>query len=322
MRVIIYGAGGIGGVVGGHLARAGHDVVLVGRPGHVQAIKEHGFRLVTPTETHILRLSAVTSLDQIDFGPDDVIFLCMKGQGTEEALRTLKEITSDVPIFCLQNGVGNEETATRYFPRVYGVMVRIGAVYLTAGEVTVRRDPPGWLVIGCYPRGTDELAEAVAAKLRTAGFMVLVTPDVMPYKWGKLMNNLANAVGAITDARGSDVTAITRAAQQELQDLLAQAGIRWVTAEEVAHELPEIAMPLRGRLDTEAQSSTWQSLARRTGTIETEFLNGEVVRLAKKLGRQAPVNEKLLSICLEMSANRDLPGKYTLSQLRQLLGLK
>ncbi len=321
MRVIIYGAGGSGGGVGGHLARAGHDVVLIGRRGHVQAINEHGFRLVTPTGTHILRLLAVISPDQIDFGPDDVVFLCMKGQDTEEALRTLREVTSDVPIFCLQNGVRNEETTARYFPRVYGAMVRIGAVYLTDGEVTARRDPPGWLVIGCYPRGIDELAEVVAANLRTAGFMVMATPDVMPYKWGKLMDNLGNAVGAITDARGDDAAAITRAAQQELRDLLTQVGIRWVPAEEVAHELPEITMPLRGRLDSGAQSSTWQSLARRTGTIETEFLNGEVVRLAKKLGRQAPVNEKLWNICLEMSANRDLPGKYTPSQLHQLLGL-
>jgi len=201
-------------------------------------------------------------------------------------------------------------------------MVRIGAVYLTDGEVTARRDPPGWLVIGCYPRGIDELAEVVAEKLRSASFMVMVTPDVMPYKWGKLMDNLGNAVGAITDARGDDTAAITHAAQQELRGLLNQAGIRWVPGEEVARELPEIAMPLRGRLDIEAQSSTWQSLARKTGTIETEFLNGEVVRLAKKLGRQVPVNEKLLNICLEMAANRDLPGKYTPSQLSELLGLK
>ena len=90
MRVIIYGAGGVGGVVGGHLARAGRDVVLIGRPGYVQAINEHGLRLVTPFDTHILRLLAVTSPDQIDFGPDDVVFLCMKGQDTEEALRTLR----------------------------------------------------------------------------------------------------------------------------------------------------------------------------------------------------------------------------------------
>ncbi len=321
MRLIIYGAGGIGGVMGGHLARTGHNVLLIGRPGHVGAINEHGLRLITPSGNYILRIPAVTGPDQIDCRADDVIFLCMKGQNTEGALRDLRAITEDIPIFCFQNGVRNEEIAVQYFPRVYGVMVRVGAVYLTDGEVTARRDPPGWFVIGCYPNGTDELVEVVAKMLRTAGFFVKTTPDVMPYKWGKLMGNLANAIGAITNARGDDVAPIFRAVQQESQGILAQAGIRWISGKEVEQEWPEITAPLRGRLDTEAQSSTWQSLARNQGTVETEFLNGEVIRLARKLGLQAPINEILLRISQEMAANHEPPGKCTPSQLSALLGL-
>ncbi len=321
MRFIIYGAGGIGCVVGGHLARTEQNVLLIGRPGHVRAINEHGLRLVTPTVTHILRIPAITSPDQLNFKADDVVFLCMKGQNTEEALRVLQTITEDIPIFCFQNGVRNEEIATRYFPRVYSVMVRVGAVYLTDGEVITRRDPPGWFVTGCYPNGTDELVEVVATMLRTAGFLVKTTPDVMPYKWGKLMGNLANAIGAITNARRDDVAAILRATQQEAQDILAQAGIRWISAKELEQEWPEITAPLHGSLDTEAQSSTWQSLARNQGTVETEFLNGEVVQLARKLGQQAPINEMLLRISQEMAINHEPPGKYTPAQLSALLGL-
>ncbi len=321
MRVVIYGAGAIGGVVGGHLARTGHDVVLIGRPGQVNAINEHALRLVTPTGTHILRLPAVTRPDQINFERDDVVFLCVKGQNTEEALRDLRVVTEDVPIFCLQNGVRNEEIAAQYFPRVYGVMLRVAAAYLTDGEVIVRRDPPGLIIIGCYPKGTDGLAEIVATKLRTAGFTVTVTPDIMPYKWGKLMRNIANAAEAITNTRKDDIKPIIRAAQQEFRDLLTQAGIRWVSSEEVQKDWPEITKPIRGRLDVEARSSTWQSLARRQGTVETGFLNAEVVRLAKKLGSQAPINETLLRISQEMAANREPPGKYTSAQLLGLLGL-
>ena len=321
MRLIIYGAGGIGGVIGGHLARTGHDVVLIGRPGHVKAVNENGLRLITPTGTHILPIPAVTGPEQIDFSSEDVVCLCMKGQDTEGAIRDLRAVVEDVPIFCFQNGVRNEEIAAQYFPRVYGVMVRVGAVYLKDGEVTARRDPPGWFIIGCYPQGTDELVEAVADKLRAASFLVKTSGDVMPYKWGKLMGNVGNAIGAITNGRWGDVMPIMQAAQQELRELLVQAGIHWISGEEVNKEWPEITVPLRGRLDTEAQSSTWQSLAREQGTVETEFLNGEVVRLARRLGRQAPINEMLLRISQEMAANHELPGKYTPAQLSSLLGL-
>jgi len=321
MRFIIYGAGGIGCVVGGHLARTGHDVLLIGRPGHVRVINERGLRLVTPTGTHLLRIPAVTGPDQVSFGINDVVFFCMKGQDTEGALRDLRAMVEDVPIFCLQNGVRNEEFVAQRFPRVYGVMVRVGAAYLTDGEVIAHRDPPGWFVIGRYPRGTDELLDIVAASLRTAGFLVRITSDVMPYKWGKLMDNLGNAIDAITNAGRDDVIHIVRAAQKEFQEVLAQAGIRWVSHEELARDWPEISAPLRGKFDTEQRSSTWQSLARHQGAVETEFLNGEVVRLARKLGRQAPINEMLLRISQEMAANREPPGKYTPAQLSKLLGI-
>jgi 2-dehydropantoate 2-reductase len=322
MRFIIYGAGGIGCVIGGHLVRTGHDVVLIGRPGHIKAINESGLRFITPAGTHILKIRAVTTPEQIDFRSDDVVFLCMKGQNTEEALHDLQAVVKDVPIFCFQNGVRNEEIAVQYFSRVYGVMVRVGAAYLEDGEVIARRDPPGWFIIGCYPRGTDELAELVAERLQAASFLVKTSNDVMPYKWGKLMANLGNAIGAITNGRGGEVAQIMQAAHQEFRDILTQADIRWISQEEMLKEWPETTAPLRGRIDTEAQSSTWQSLARQQGSVETEFLNGEVVRLARRLGRQAPINETLVRISQEMAMNHELPGKYTPSQLASLLGIQ
>ncbi|MEK7353952.1 MAG: 2-dehydropantoate 2-reductase [Chloroflexota bacterium] len=321
MKIVIYGAGAIGSAVGGYLWRVGHDVVLIGRPGHVKAIDEHGLRLVTPTGTHIIRLPAVTNPNQVGFSPDDVVFLCVKGQNTEEALRDLSALTKEVAVFCFQNGVRNEEIAAGYFARVYGVMVRAGAVFLTNGEVVSRRDPPGSLVMGCYPQGTDQLAEDVAGKLRSSGYSVLITPYIMPYKYGKLMTNIANAVRAITDTTGEEVDVLSRVVRHEFRDLLIKAGIRWALPGEPAGERSAPTSPPPARADPESQSSTWQSLTRRQGSVETEFLNGEVVRLAEKLGERAPINEGLLRICKEMAANREPPGKYTPNQLRALLGL-
>ena len=321
MRLIIYGAGGIGGTIGGHLSRVGKEVIFICRPGHANAINEHGLVFVTPVSTQILRLPAVTHPSQIDFRPDDVILLCMKGQDTDEALQNLQTVTKDVPIFCVQNGVRNEEIASQYFPRVYGVRVRVGAAFLNDGEITVRRDPPGSLITGCYPTGTDDLVEAVAASLREADFYVLVTPDVMPFKWGKLMLNLANAIGAITNARGEDVNLIAQATRKEAQEILTQAGIRWISQEEETQIWPDSAHQPRATLNLEAQSSTWQSLARQRGAVETDFLNGEIVRVAESLGRKAPINETLLRISQEMAIKHEVPGKYTPAELRRLLGM-
>jgi len=201
--------------------------------------------------------------------------------------------------------------------------VGIRAVFLNNGEVMSHRDPPGQFVIGRYPIGTDDLVEAMAAKLRTAGFLVLVTSDIMSHKWGKLVLNLGNAISAIINEKVDESNHIIKAARQEAREILAQAGIKWISQEELTKQWPERAAQVQQRksLDVEAQGSAWQSLARQQGTIETDFFNGAIVRLAKRLERQAPVNEALLRISQEMAAKRELPGKYTSDELCRLLGL-
>jgi 2-dehydropantoate 2-reductase len=300
---------------------AGRDVVLIGRPDHMNAVRREGLKLVTPTGPRLLKVTAVASPGEVDFQPGDVVLLTMKGQNTEAAMRDLRAVNSDIPVFCAQNGVRNEEIVAAYFPRVYGVRVNIGAVYMNSGEVVCRRDPPGWLILGRYPTGVDDLAETVGASLRDAGFYVLVTPDVMPYKWGKLMSNLGNATGAITNDNSRDAHRITQAAQNEARQILLQAGIRWLSQEEITREWPDFAAKPRAALNTEEQSSTWQSLGRQQGSVETDFLNGEIVRVARRLGSTAPINETINRLAQQMAVNRELPGKHTVAELRTFLGI-
>jgi 2-dehydropantoate 2-reductase len=320
-RFIIYGAGGIGGVIGGHLAMAGRDVVLIGRPNHMNAVRQHGLKLIKPDGTHTISINTASSPAEIRFQTGDVVLLTMKTQDTEPALRNLHEAVEDIPVFCVQNGVRNEEFAARHFSRVYGVRINIGAVYINPGEVICRRDPPGWAIIGRYPAGVDNLAETVGEELRKAGLYVLVTPDVMPYKWGKLMSNLLNAVGAITNDSFSNTRKIIQATQFEATQILSEAGIRWLSEEQIRQAWPDFGAKPKASMKTEEQSSTWQSLARQQGSVETEYLNGEILRVAAKLGKTAPVNEKILAIVQEMAVKREKPGKYTTVELEKILGL-
>lgn len=319
-RIIVYGAGAIGGVVGGHLFRSGHDVVLIGRAAHVDKIKQHGLHFVTPVGVFDLPVPAVTNPAEIAWQADDVVFLCMKGQDTDAALADLRRVVDDVPLFCFQNGVRNEEIASGQFPRVYGVMVQIGGTYLTPGEVLAHRDPPGTAIIGRYPLGSDSIAETAATQLRRAGFRVAVSDDVMPYKWGKLMSNLANAIGAATDAGDHDGR-IAQAVRGEARALLQQAGITPISIEEARRTYPELATPDRASQHAPGHGSTWQSLQRGEGTVETDFLNGEIVRLAHRLGLEAPINERLVRIAQDMAANGDRPGKYSAAALANALGI-
>jgi 2-dehydropantoate 2-reductase len=321
MRIIIYGAGAIGGVTGGKLALAGSDTLFIGRAHLVDALNEKGLKVISPSGSPTVRVKAVTGPDRIVFSADDVVFLTVKSQDTEAALTELKKYVRDIPVFCFQNSVSNEEKTLQFFPRTYGVTVRLPAVYLKDGEVIARRDPPGLFVIGRYPQGTDAIAEKVGQELRKAGFLIKVTPDVMPYKWDKLIANLANATGAITNARGREMDFINQAVRNEARSIMRQAGIRWITDEEMARDWPESAAPPRGTIDTEAQSSTWQSLARGTDSVETEYLNGEIVRLAAKLGLEAPLNARLVKTMKEITARHAGPGSYQPAQLMTMLGL-
>jgi len=321
MRFIIYGAGGIGSIVGGNLALVGEEVILVARPAHAAAINADGLLLKTPAGDHRVRVRAVTEPSEIEFRDDDVVLLTMKSQHTDDALRALKVCVDDVPVFCLQNSVRNEETASGLFSRVYGVTVRIGAVYLVPGEVIARMNPPGWLIMGSYPSGTDDLLEDVGARLRAANFTVKITPEVMTYKWGKVMNNIGSAVGAITNAARADCLELAGEARAEFRALLEEAGIAYTTDARIAAEWPEFTIKAPNYSAGEAQSSTWQSLARKQGSVENEYFNGEVVRVARRLGKDAPINGGLNRIMQDMARNGEVPGKYTLAELRQVLGL-
>jgi 2-dehydropantoate 2-reductase len=320
VRFIIYGAGAIGGTMGGRLALSGNDVLLVDLPERARVIQEEGLRLSTPQHAYSLQPPVVAGAESIDFQADDVVLLCVKSQDAEEALRQLSSAVKDVPIFCVQNGVRNEEFAARHFDRVYGVMIRGAALCLQSGDVMNVLDPPGVCAIGRFPDGEDDLAQEVAASLRDAGYGVRLTPRVMEYKWGKLIRNLKNAPRAIADRDDATTQQITEAARAEARPILKAAGVDWVPQSELEAEWN--ALQIRDRMDVQSLGSTWQSLVRREGVTEVEFLSGEVVRVAERVGMDAPINRELTRIVVDMAAKREPPGRYTPEELGDLLGLR
>jgi 2-dehydropantoate 2-reductase len=309
VRFVVLGAGAVGGVVGARLHEAGHDVVLVARGAHGAAIREHGLRFRTPAGETKLRIPAVERVAEADVRDDDVVLLAVKSQDTELALRDLAATGAGPAVVCVQNGLESERLALRRFERVYGVLVLVPGVHLEPGVVEVHAAPEsGILDLGRYPRGVDEPARELAAALTGATFLSEPREDVMAWKAAKLLSNLTNAVEALAGRDGTDE--VRRAAVEEGERVLAAAGIPFVPRPELMARSRELA-----RTGTKVGSSTWQSLARGAGELEVDFLNGEIVLLARLHGVEAPVNERLQRLAREHAARGGAPGAVPVSEL-------
>ena len=292
MRFVVYGAGAIGGAIGGRLAQHEHEVVLIARGAHFEALRDHGLRLVDPDTEATLMVPAVAHPDAIDWKPDDVVVLATKTQDTETALAALPA-DADLAIVCAQNGVENERIALRRFARVYAMCVMLPSTHLEPGVVAVSSAPiTGLLDLGCYPHGLDDTAAEVAAALESATFESVPRPDIMRWKYTKLLMNLGNSVEALC-RRDDDAIELSRRARREGASVLRAAGIELASQNEDAERRGDRLQqrPIQGA--ERGGGSSWQSLRRATGSIESDYLNGEIVLLGRLHGVPTPVNALL-----------------------------
>lgn len=317
-RYIIYGAGAIGSSLGGHLHRTGHQCILIGKHGHIDRINESGLRLITPQDSYQISIPSVTSPSEIDWSWSDIVMLCMKSQDTEEALRTLVQTgvdTLDIPIFCAQNSITNETAAARYFERIYGVMVGFTGIYLEEGKVyNPVEGNAGYLEAGIYPTGIDDLVNQVVSDLSEASFAIQANSNIMRAKGAKLVGNLGNALRAICNGKGDEDRYMERTRKEAEQCLIA-ADIPFEPRTALAKRTSALRGINKLPADVRNQGSTWQSLMRRKGSTEADFLNGEIVRIGKIYGIPTPFNRVLQQIVRDMARNQDPPGKYTANEL-------
>ncbi|MFC8228704.1 ketopantoate reductase family protein [Streptomyces sp. NPDC057287] len=329
MRYIIVGTGAVGGAMGGRLAEAGHEVVLVARGAQYEALRDDGLRLTTPGGTRTHRLPVADGPEAVGLGPDDVLVLAVKTQDSVAALdawsprpvRGGGTAGERLPLICAQNGVENERLALRRFRRVYGCCVYLPATFVEPGRVSAPCTPlTGILHLGRYPSGTDDTVHAVAADWEKAKLAAPVVPDVMRWKYAKLLSNLANAVEAVTGVPvGPDASALFDRARAEGEAVLAAAGIEATgKAEQEAVRGDRIRFgPSDGT--ERGGGSSWQSLSRGTGTIETDHLNGEIVLLGRMHGIPTPVNEVLRRTANSFARERRAAGSMTAAELTALV---
>jgi 2-dehydropantoate 2-reductase len=186
--------------------------------------------------------------------------------------------------------VANERIALRHLADVYGVCVMFPTTHLLPGVVAQHSFPvPGILNIGRFPSGSDDRAALVAAAFRSAGFVCEPLPDIMRWKYTKLLMNLGNAVQAV--CRSSEITEIAKPVRAEGERVLKTAGIDFATEDENQGLRADLITNHDAIGQPRSGGSSWQSLARATGAIESDYLNGEIVLLGRLHGVPVPYNE-------------------------------
>jgi 2-dehydropantoate 2-reductase len=310
MRFVVFGAGAIGGVVGARLHQSGLPVTLIARGAHLEAMRRDGLTLLTPDEHSVLELEVAADPAGVSWTGDEVVLLATKSQDTQGALTDLRAAAgTGIPVVCLQNGVENERLALRLMETVYGAVVMIPAAHLEPGTVEAYgTDLTGMIDVGRYPGGTDARCEELCAALAGARFLSHPVPQVMRLKYAKLLLNLSNVVNALC-APGDGRDELSERVDAEGRAALTAAGIDFV-----AEEITDV----RGRWERmgvrdidgreRPGSSTWQSLARGTSALETDYLNGEIVLVGRLHGVPTPVNERLCELAVKAARDGSGPG--------------
>ena len=297
MKIAVMGAGAVGCYYGGMLARAGHDVVLVARPAHVEAMQRQGLRLDTQTFQEQVRVQASTQPEAVQ-GAQCVLF-CVKSTDTESAgLAMAPHLAEGATVLSLQNGVDNAERLAAVLQRP----VLPDVVYVAtamAGPGHVRHFGRGELVVAPSPT-----SEPLAQTFTAAGIPVQVSDNVAGALWAKLvLNCVYNPLSAITGLPYGEIVNspglnIPRMMDDIVQECLAVARASGI---HVPEGTAEAVLPLAASMPGQI-SSTAQDLARAKHS-EIDHLNGFIVRRGEALGIATPAN-RLLHILVRLLEKR------------------
>lgn len=321
-RYVIYGAGAIGGTIAARLQALGQRVVVIARGQTREVLERDGLKLMTESGTQVARFAVVGNPAELALTREDTVILAMKTQDTLPAVQELAGAApADMPVFCAQNGVENERIAQRLFMNVYGMSVFMFTSTLVAGEVRCYTEPSlGILDLGCVSGAPDATALSVARDLAAAGFDSVARPDIMRWKYGKLLANLGNALTA-SYGDSSKEPDLYEAVQEEGRQCMRAAGIPFASRAEMdARKLHLLPLKQVGGAPFPG-SSSWQSLARGSGQTEVDYLSGEVVLLGRQTGTPTPLNLALQLQVREMAILKKKPGSLDPNELRTRHGM-
>ena len=301
MNIVVLGAGAIGSVFGGFLAQRGHQVCLIGRRSHLDAIKKRGLIIEGIWGEHVVKnisgYESLSAMKEEESAPFDVILLAVKSYDTESMLQSLAACFPETPpIVSLQNGLGNLEKIEAYAGRekTVGGRVIFGVEFMEPGRVSVTVSADKTM-LGGLTSGIDRtFVERLARELTAAGIPAEASDDIIKYIWGKVLYNCAlNGLATLMNVHygvllASDSTReIMRQVVMEIFNVLRASGITldWREPEEYTELLFSTLIPRT----FDHHPSMLQDMRRHKRT-EIDALNGAVVRIGRAQGIELPYN--------------------------------
>lgn len=288
MKIAVMGAGAVGCYYGGLLARAGHEVVLIGRPQHVEAIQRDGLFMETLSFKEYVPIH--TCADASGIANARLVLCCVKSTDTDNAaIQMAPYLAPDALILSLQNGVDNAERLKTGLKNEIGSAIVYVASEM-AGPGHVKHHGRGELVIG-----VSDFSDELLDLFTNAGIPTQLSDNLTGALWAKLILNCAyNALSAITQlpyGRLMQAEGVENVMRDVVQECLAIAQAEKVTlSPDLWESIVQIAHTMPSQL-----SSTAQDLARHKPS-EIDHLNGYIVRKGKSLGIPTPANQVLSTL--------------------------
>jgi len=313
MKIAVIGAGAIGGLVAGYLKAKGQEVILVGHPDSVRAIKEKGLHISGVRGK--LRLSLDIS-ETLNFQPDLVI-LATKTQDIEAALADNLTYIRGAAVLTTQNGIQSEAIVSRYLAKenIISSIVMFGSTMLAAGEI-VHNFEGSWIIGNMFGEINDRVIET--SGLLNKIFPTVVAENIRGMKYLKIFVNANNCIPAILGESMQEafcdvnISGISIAIWKEGLDIVEKCGINLVSLPDFPlerltkltlmplAEAAKIYSGIMGSLSLEPLYGSILQSIKRGKTSEIDYINGEFVILAQKNKLAAPLNERLVEIVHEV----------------------
>lgn len=299
-KIVVNGAGAMGGLFGGLLAEGGLDVTLVDTwPEHIAAIKANGLKIVGVGGDRAVPVKATTDAGEIR-DADIVLFQC-KAFANEAAARNVKHLFKGKTVaVTFQNGLGNEETLGRILgdENVIGGLTAQAGLIEAPGVVRNFGDLP--TTIGEMKGGISDRTVAIAKAFTQHGLPTKASAEIKRDKWKKLLGNVAlGAISAVTDFRSFEIMRVPELKEIVFRTVDEAAAV--AKAEGIALDVEEAREVLMKLVDTSgggtgtSKSSMREDIIRRRPT-EIDTIHGAVARLARKHAIPTPTIDAMVAL--------------------------